>query len=586
MKTAPLFSAIHASEPVELCRLALVALPYGEGPQKVMPLGLQNISAYIRKNAKHTTCKIFDYSDLYTSNVEELADLISWQPTLIGISIYSSHVQAAITWGNIIKKALPATFIFCGGPHISLAAEDFLRASNGTFQLALRGEGEHSTAVLLGLFNTYRAQILQKARAEKNQIIKEKNTFIKKHFNKIPNAAWLTASGKLKESYIEKIQLPTADWENPLLEYSSERLQNLYFTDRNDGKKRKAIALTSSRGCPLTCSFCAIVAADKEGPKWRAIDATTLVHWIAEAYKQYSFEHIYMMDANFFVRKDRVLEFSDKLYNLFEGRVTWSSSSTVGYLLKLRPELPKLVRQGLRLVEMGIESGSQSQLDYMNKRVTVQNNIDAVRALQNNKIDIGLDFIMFYHDQQKRELIENLIFLATAGLTEHESFDHYFNIMMLYPGTPVRKNLERKMGTTLDLTKLPESRTFIENHEISKIYTTYIDDFAKPLLSRLENAIGLNIEEIGTHTSPTETAYLSLLNIHLGHMPFKVLWWLCQNPDKTNQLIHEKYFINYVAIINKILPHDKQINTAELKTHEMPTTGSGGRKGELIGKSS
>ena len=114
---------------------------------------------------------------------------------------------------------------------------------------------------------------------------------------------WLTASGKLKESYIEKIQLPTADWENPLLEYSSERLQNLYFTDRNDAKKRKAIALTSSRGCPLACSFCAIVAADKEGPKWRAIDATTLVNWIAEAYTQYSFEHIYMMDANFLFEK-------------------------------------------------------------------------------------------------------------------------------------------------------------------------------------------------------------------------------------------------------------------------------------------
>jgi hypothetical protein len=29
-------------------RLALVSLPYGEGPQKVMPLGLQNISAYVK----------------------------------------------------------------------------------------------------------------------------------------------------------------------------------------------------------------------------------------------------------------------------------------------------------------------------------------------------------------------------------------------------------------------------------------------------------------------------------------------------------------------------------------------------------
>jgi hypothetical protein len=38
-------------------RLALVSLPYGEGPQKVMPLGLQNISAYVKKHAAHVKCK-------------------------------------------------------------------------------------------------------------------------------------------------------------------------------------------------------------------------------------------------------------------------------------------------------------------------------------------------------------------------------------------------------------------------------------------------------------------------------------------------------------------------------------------------
>ncbi|WP_172831363.1 B12-binding domain-containing radical SAM protein [Pseudomonas fluorescens] len=581
MKKAPYFSATRTSEPVELCRLALVALPYGEGPQKVMPLGLQNISAYVKKNAKHATCKIFDYSDLYTSDINELSDLINWAPHLVGISIYSSHVQAAITWGSTIKNALPGTFIFCGGPHISLAAEDFLRAAKGTFELALRGEGEHSTARLIVLFNKVNTQTSLKTKSKKQR----KKYIYKNHFNKVPNAVWLTASGKLKESYIEKIQLPTADWENPLLEYSSERLQNLYFTDRNDAKKRKAIALTSSRGCPLACSFCAIVAADKEGPKWRAIDATTLVNWMAEAYTQYSFEHIYMMDANFFVRKDRVLEFSEKLYNLFEGRVTWSSSSTVGYLLKLQSELPKLVRQGLRLVEMGVESGSQSQLDYMNKKVTVQNNIDAVRALQNNRIDVGLDFIMFYHDQQKREIIENLVFLVKSGLTEHESLDHYFNIMMLYPETPVRKNLERKIGTKLDLLQLPNSRAFIENHEVYKIYTAYIDNFAKPILNQLEQAIASNIEKVGTSTSLTEVAYLSLLNIHLKHMPFQVLWWLCHNPDKTTEINRKNFFINYVTKINKAIANDNAINSPKLKIIETPTTGSGGRKGELIGKS-
>lgn len=568
-------------------RLALVSLPYGEGPQKVMPLGLQNISAYVKKHVAHVKCKIFDYSDLYTSDTHELKDLIDWQPALVGISIYSSHVQAAIAWGQLIKSALPETVLFCGGPHISLAAKDFLRVSNGIFELALYGEGEHSTTRLLNLFNKSRKEAPPSSPTKNtNKNPTPKQVFVDNHLQDIPNAVWISATGETHETYKQKIQLPATEWENPLLDYCSERLQNLYFTDRRDGKKRRSIALTSSRGCPLACSFCAIVAADKDGPKWRAVDASTLVNWIAEAHKQYSFEHVYMMDANFFVRKDRVLEFSEKLYKLFGGEVTWSSSSTVGYLLKLRAELPKLVAQGLRLVEMGIESGSQTQLDYMNKRVTVKDNIDAIRALQINGIDVGLDFIMFYHDQQKREIIENLSFLLKSGMTEHESFDHYFNIMMIYPGTPVRYNLERKIGFKFDLIDLPNSRQLIENQEVKEIYDAYIDYFAKPLLNSLEDAISINIEKISQSTSLGEIAHLSLLNIYLRHMPFKILWGLCQRTGERTVIFTGKEFLTYTSIIKKTL-HGKEPNKSPKPVAlETFTLGVGGRKGELIGKSS
>ena len=101
-------------------KIALVALPYEEGPQRIMPLGLQNISAYIKKSIKQKkTITIFDYSNLESSNIEQLDDLILWKPDLIGISIYSSHVCAAIHWGHTIQQSLPESFIFCGGPHIS-----------------------------------------------------------------------------------------------------------------------------------------------------------------------------------------------------------------------------------------------------------------------------------------------------------------------------------------------------------------------------------------------------------------------------------------------------------------------------------
>jgi hypothetical protein len=68
-------------------------------------------------------------------------------------------------------------------------------------------------------------------------------------------------------------------------------------------------------------------------------------------------------------------------------------------------------------------------------------------------------------------------------------------------------------------------------------------------------------------------------------MPFKVLWWLCHNTDKTTEINREPFFINYVATINKAIADDKPVNAPKLKILETPTTGSGGRRGELIGRS-
>ena len=234
-------------------------------------------------------------------------------------------------------------------------------------------------------------------------------------------------------------------------------------------------------------------------------------------------------------------------------------------------------------MEMGIEAGSQSQLDYMNKRVSVQNNIDAIKALQQNNIDIGLDFIMFYHDQKKQEIIDNLIFLVSAGVTEHESFDHYFNIMMLYPGTPVRHNLENSIGEKLTLEKLPFSRDFIDNYDVKRIYSTFIDDFAKPWSGKLEAAISSNLRVLSQSKNKSLKAQLSLMNIYLRHMPFIVLWELSHAKKHAPIEVIVPQFSNYTHLIETLL-HRKDEATVARKIVEIGTTGVGGRSGELISK--
>lgn len=560
-----------------MMKLALIALPYGEGPQKIMPLGLQNIAAYLKARSEGVWVRIFDYSEFHGAETDQLGELFEWQPEMVGFSIYSSHVEVAKAWALIVSLRLPGALLFCGGPHISLAAESFLTYSKMLFKVALIGEGEYSTSELVRYFSAYCSSECRKGFSQ----VENMRSFCEGGFADIPNAVWRNCAGAYVHTKLFCNQLPPEEWENPLLDYSSTTLQHLKYTDRRDGVTRSAIALTSSRGCPLTCSFCAIVAADKNGPKWRAVSAKTLLRWLREAREIYDFTHVYMMDANFFVRRERVLEFSEGLHRDFQGRVTWSSSSTVGYLLKIRDCLPVLVEQGLRLVELGIESGSQTQLNYMNKKVTVEQNIEAIRLLQESNLTVGLDFIMFYHDQTLQEIIENLLFIHRAGLTDHESFDHYFNIMMLYPGTPVRKDLESRLGEKLSLECLPVSRDFIGNQDVRTIYERFIDGFAKNYLGMLEMAISENIRATKKSESPYGRAYYSLLNVYLRHLPFKVLWSLTHNARSSEGGLIPR---GYPELIRMSLGDQFPKGSGDDLSIGKVTLGAGGRYGEVIMK--
>jgi len=89
------------------------------------------------------------------------------------------------------------------------------------------------------------------------------------------------------------------------------------------------------------------------GPRWRACTANQLLSWLLEEYKGNKFEHVYLMDANFFVKPARVRDFAKGLSELLPG-VTWSTSSTINYIIQMKDDFPLLIKQGLRLVEVGI----------------------------------------------------------------------------------------------------------------------------------------------------------------------------------------------------------------------------------------
>jgi radical SAM superfamily enzyme YgiQ (UPF0313 family) len=474
-----------------------------------------NIAGYVQKAlSRSVEVKVFDYSDSDLDDIKPILSISEWAPDAIGFSIYSSHVLEAVNWAKRLKALLPTAHFFAGGPHVSLDAIRFIKRWGGVFRFGVIGDGELPVVAAL-------RTMIDDRRLRATSL------------PKIPNIAFLPdpsdSSGEVK--WTERAPaLPADEWPNPLVPVHSAKERFLAFTDRKDNRVRTAVALTSSRGCPMTCSFCSIISMNNMGPRWRACTADQLLSWLQEEYKRNPFEHVYLMDANFFVKPARVRDFSDGLSKLMPG-VTWSTSSTINYIIQMKNDFPLLVKQGLRLVEVGIESGSNKQLKYLNKAANTESNKEAVQILQKNGIEIGLDYIMFYPDQEVEEIRDNLRFLVHSRLTQQELFDHYFNILTLYPGTPLRRAKETELGIEFESDVLPDSADLIKDPKVKWIYSIFIGDFAKqkmPIVNDCIHRIQETIREL--RQSPGDNfhkiAKLRLQLAFLRHIPFKVLWAL------------------------------------------------------------
>lgn len=522
--------------PSKPIRLALISVPYGEGPQVMMPLGLMNIAGYVKSQLKdQIEVQVFDFSDADPDDQAQLLEIQKWNADAIGISVYTSHVKAAVDWASQLRSLIPNVKIFAGGPHISLNLQKFIDKWGRIFDFCVTGEGE------VPVLSAMEALIRDPGLSDNSLV-------------NIPSIGFILRNG---ESVItlKATPLPPEEWPNPLVNVKSAKGRKLTFTDRKENRVRKAVAMTSSRGCPMACSFCAIIVAGKDGPRWRACGAEHLLLWLEQEYEREPFEHVYLMDANFFVRPQRVREFSDGLKKKFKD-VTWSTSSTVNYIIRMEDDIPRLAEQGLRLVEMGIESGSQKQLDFLNKNATVADNLKAIRILQKSSIAIGLDFIMFYPDQEVSEIRDNLIFILKARLTQQEVFDHYLNLLILYPGTPLRAQKERELNIEFDHDDLPDSESLIKDEKVRHIYRLFIHDFVEHHLARLQRAItGLQAKIVNLTkqgASAEFTAPFRLQLVLLRHIPFKVLWYLTEAVDFSNLEIAVPPYQSYIRAIEQI----------------------------------
>ena len=209
---------------------------------------------------------------------------------------------------------------------------------------------------------------------------------------------------------------------------------------------RTIMPLLASRGCARTCSFCSIHTFYRTAPGKvvRTRRPAEVVKEMTMLLEQHGATIFLFQDDDFplfgKVWRRWANEFVDELYRAdLPGRVIWKINCRAD---AVEPELFARMRDaGLYIVYMGLESGTEEGLKTLNKEITVEENLRAVRILKNLGIMFEFGFMLLDPSSTFKSVAANVDFLraivgdGSAGAT--------FCKMLPYDGTPIKDELER-----------------------------------------------------------------------------------------------------------------------------------------------
>jgi anaerobic magnesium-protoporphyrin IX monomethyl ester cyclase len=193
--------------------------------------------------------------------------------------------------------------------------------------------------------------------------------------------------------------------------------------------------IVASRGCPFGCNWC---AKPIFGRRYVQRSPECVADEMARLRDEVAPDHLWFADDIFGLTPRWILQFSDAVA---------ARRARIPFMIQCRADLLRpvtaaaLARAGAEEVWIGVESGSQSILDAMEKGTTVQEIRSATRALKAH----GIRACWFLQLGYPSESWEDL--LATRDLLREEQ-PHDIGVSVAYPlpGTKFYQRVQAELG--------------------------------------------------------------------------------------------------------------------------------------------
>ena len=383
--------------------------------------GSRLISALL-KRANHQVKSVFfarrGPGESEEFELTELAPLFE-ESALVLVAVYSRYIVRAITLTDYIHKNYPKKLVIWGGPHCISIPELSLAYADGV----CFSEGDE---VVVDFVN----------RLESGQ-----------NYLDTPNMGFsVNGSFKINEAlppFSNLDSLPYYDFDledhflldRKLIPMTKEILRNGHAVYPFN----KPILFTiTSRGCPHNCTYCnnCRYVSMFGHNKIRSYSISRVIKELKDTLEKFNFFRLVGIgDDDFFVRpiKD-IVDFS-KQYKKQIGLPFGIAISANTYR---REKVEPLLNAGLKLIQMGVQSGSERVLkEVYNRKINISRTRATIKDIESYMNKYGLmlllDFIIDNPYETKEDIIQTYNFIL--DLPQKVSFNVFF--LAFFPGTPL-----------------------------------------------------------------------------------------------------------------------------------------------------
>lgn len=336
-------------------------------------LAVYSMKAYCREYAEQ-----IELAE-YTINQQEdeiLKDLYRRKPDVLCFSCYIWNISFVKELIRDIKKILPDTVIWVGGPEVSYDAEQVLAELPEIFGV-MCGEGEETLRELMRYYVNIEKQEKAEIKAVRGIVFREKGA-ADREFDSAEVCAEQSSEQGVQGKYVRTAAREIMDMDTLVFPYEDME----FFQHR-------IIYYESSRGCPFSCSYC-LSSIDKK-LRFRSL---SLVKNELQFFLDKKVPQVKFVDRTFNCKKEHALEIWKYIKEHDNGVTNFHFEIAADLLTEKELELIRTMRPGLIQLEIGVQSTNEKTIKEIRRKTSFEKISEKVKRVQEgNNVHQHLDLI-------------------------------------------------------------------------------------------------------------------------------------------------------------------------------------------------